>query len=694
MKKKHFIFCVFTGIFLLLLTNYSFAQRNKTETITNLTEEEIEQLAEDLDENVDINELYEKLETYFNNPINLNNTDAEELRELGLLNDFQINNLLSHIDKHGNLIRLEELQTIEGFSDNVIQRILSFVKISDASVSTLPSFNQILDQGKHQFVMRGERILEDQKGYLNQDDTTASSFYLGNPWKLFTRYRFNYNNKIKWGVTAEKDAGEEFFEGNRTDGFDFYSAHLFVKDISIFKKVAIGDYKLEYGQGLSMWTGLAFGKSSSGTLIKKNANGINAYSSLNEYFFKRGIALSTEFNSFQLDVFASQRYLDANITVIDTLNEEATEFSSFQESGFHRTESELEDRKSIQESLLGAYLKYKRRNFHVGLLGHYTEFGADIELKEQVYSQFDFAGNHFYNLSVDYNYLINNFNFFGEVARSENDAYAQLHGLLLSVDRNLTFSFAYRNYQRDYVTNTANPLRESDFNNEVGTYIGYQLKLNKELTLSGYFDMFSYPWLRFGVDGPSSGTEYINQLNYKPNKKLQIYIRHKNTTKEDNTDKDVAVDYLVKKSQDNFRLHVSYKVSKSVTLRNRIEYAFVNREEASPEQGYLIYQDVIYNPFSSPFSFSARYALFDSDSFDSRLYAFENDILYSYAIPSFSDTGLRSYLNIKYSVNRHIDVWARYERTDFINKEVISSGLEEIDGNIKSKIKLQVRYEF
>ncbi|NNM16814.1 MAG: hypothetical protein HKO56_09160, partial [Bacteroidia bacterium] len=490
------------------------AQEKKSEGINNQTEEEIEQLAEDLDENVDINELYEKLEPYLKNPINLNNTDEEELRELGILNDFQINSLLNHIEKHGNLIRLEELQTIKGFRSSTIDRFTPFVKVSDASVSTLPSFHQIFDQGNNQIVIRGERVLEDQKGYLNQDDPNASSAYLGNPWKLFTRYRFNYNNKIKWGVTAEKDAGEEFFEGNRKDGFDFYSAHIYLKDISVFKKVALGDYKLEYGQGLSMWTGLAFGKSAGGVLIKKNGNGINAYTSLNEYFFKRGIALSTQVNNFQFDVFASQRDLDANITVIDTLNDEASEFSSFQESGFHRTESELEDRKSVQESLVGGYIKYKRKNFHVGLLGHYTEFGGNVAERNQIYSQYEFTGKSFSNLSLDYNYLVNNFNFFGEVARSDNKAIAQLHGLLLSVDRNLSFSFAYRNYERDYITNTSNPLRESDFNNEVGTYLGYQLKLNRELTLSGYFDMFSYPWLRFGVDGPSSGTEYTTQLYY------------------------------------------------------------------------------------------------------------------------------------------------------------------------------------
>ena len=59
-----------------------------------------------------------------------------------------------------------------------------------------------------------------------------------------------------------------------------------------------------------------------------------------------------------------------------------------------------------------------------------------------------------------------------------------------------------------------------------------------------------------------------------------------------------------------------------------MELVNYNKEENPFETGYLIYQDVVYKPKSSPFSFSFRYGLFDTDSYNSRIYAYENDILY------------------------------------------------------------------
>ena len=58
--------------------------------------------------------------------------------------------------------------------------------------------------------------------------------------------------------TGEKDAGEEFFQGSQKNGFDFYSAHLFVQGFGTIKQLAIGDFQAQFGQGLTFWSGLAF----------------------------------------------------------------------------------------------------------------------------------------------------------------------------------------------------------------------------------------------------------------------------------------------------------------------------------------------------------------------------------------------------------------------------------------------------
>ena len=52
----------------------------------------------------------------------------------------------------------------------------------------------------------------------------------------------------------------------------------------------MGDYQIMFGQGLTFWSGRAFGKSADVINIKKNPLGIKAYTSVDENLFMRGAA--------------------------------------------------------------------------------------------------------------------------------------------------------------------------------------------------------------------------------------------------------------------------------------------------------------------------------------------------------------------------------------------------------------------
>jgi hypothetical protein len=91
-----------------------------------------------------------------------------------------------------------------------------------------------------------------------------------------------------------------------------------------------------------------------------------------------------------------------------------------------------------------------------------------------------------------------------------------------------------------------------------------------------------------------------------------------------------------------------------------------------------------------PVKIYMRYALFDTDTYDSRIYEYESDMLYSFSIPAFYDKGSRVYLMAKVSSSGNMDFWIKYSCTQYANKETISSGLYEIKGNRKSEIKMQV----
>jgi hypothetical protein len=63
------------------------------------------------------------------------------------------------------------------------------------------------------------------------------------------------------------------------------------------------------------------------------------------------------------------------------------------------------------------------------------------------------------------------------------------------------------------------------------------------------------------------------------------------------------------------------------------------------ENGFLSFIDFIYQPMQKNYSRNIRSQYFETDGYNSRLYANENDVLYNYTIPVFYDKGFRYYLN-------------------------------------------------
>ena len=99
---------------------------------------------------------------------------------------------------------------------------------------------------------------------------------------------------LQYGITADKDAGEPFFKGINSKGFDFYSFHFFTRNVSIFKTIAIGDYIVNLGQCLIQWQSLAFKKSSEVLSIKRQAATLRPYTSGGEFYFNRGAAATIQ----------------------------------------------------------------------------------------------------------------------------------------------------------------------------------------------------------------------------------------------------------------------------------------------------------------------------------------------------------------------------------------------------------------
>lgn len=693
-------------VFLLLFILFPFTlfSQNKEDDKNTIIEKRVEYLVEDAEESdADYTTIFDQLSYFYDHPLNLNRADLDDLEELGILTSIQINNLLSHIEKNGKLMTLEELQTVEGFDLEVIKLILPFVKVATNVDNAQLSFRELIKNGENQLFLRYVTVLEQKQGFSSITDSalaaSPNSRYIGDEAKIYTRYRYKYGNHLSIGFTAEKDAGEEFFTGTQKQGFDFYSGHFFIKNQGKIKQLALGDYQAQFGQGLTYWSGRAFGKSADIMLIKRSARGLKPYASVDESLFLRGGGLTLEFNKIEATAFYSYNNVDANIELADSSSSdnEVLSVTSVQQTGFHRTFNEIEDKDAITQQQMGGHLAYKTRRLKVGVTGIHSQLNSDFNPNVATYSQFRNNDNQQTNLGVDYNWIYKNFNFFGEFSKSLDAGNAFVSGALITLDPKFSVAVLYRDYQRNFQPISSAGLGEASTNeNEKGMYMGFIAKPVKKFTLSAYYDQFTFPWLKFGINAPSKGYQYLAQLTYKPSKKMEMYVRIRERDKLENTAVDLTegIDYLVHEKQTSYRYNFTYKVSESIKLKSRVELVNYDKEESPYEVGYLIYQDIIYKPKSSPFSFSFRYGIFDTDSYNSRIYAYENDVLYMFSIPAYYNRGTRTYLTVRYKVIRGIDIWLRYGLTYYDNVDVISSGLEEIQGSHKQEIKAQIRFKF
>jgi len=682
----------------------------------NQIQQQLENIAESIEnEETDYTNLLDALLYYKEHPINLNKTTKEELQELQLLSDIEISNLLAHIKKNGKLITIYELQGISGFDLQTIQKILPYVRVSDNFSSGHFSTKEMFKNGQHMLMFRYGRIIEEQKGFTDIDSAklykSKNSRYIGSPDKLYLRYRFTYGTNVSWGFTADKDQGELFFKknqrfnydwyekglnGNQKNGFDFYSAHLFVRNIRFVKALAIGDYQATFGQGLTMWSGLAFGKSAMVMNVKKSATGLRPYASVNENLFLRGAATTVAFKKIEATAFVSRKKIDANISDTTETGEIAA-ISALQETGYHSTYGELQDKSAITQTIYGGNVSYKGKRLTLGVTGVNYELSSRLNRNLSFYNQFEFNSKQNSNIGIDYNFVYKNFNFFGEQAMSQNGGLAFVNGAYVSLDPKLALTLLYRNYQRNYQNMMSNGFAENTTAaNEKGVFVGITAKPVNTVTLTAYYDRFEFPWLKYQVNAPSIGYDYLAQINYTPNKKFDAYFRIRSRTKFKNTKEDIDdIDFIVPVKQTNYRLNLSYSVLPSVKLKNRIELIDYKFDNSATQKGYVVYQDVLFKKMSFPLSVTLRYALFQTDNYDTRIYAYENDMIGAYSIPSYYYKGSRFYILLNYDITRKVEIWLRYSQTVYDNKKVISEGsLTEIKGNTKSEIKLQVRFKF
>jgi hypothetical protein len=596
-------------------------------------------------------EAAENMTLLIKNPYNINKVDAATLLSIGFLNENQIKEILDYKNTYGPLLHILELQTLSSISEQTFSYIHLYFTVTEANLTSNILKNII---GKdHSMLLLGYKL----------PPSVIPDNWRGSGDRVSIRFQTSIPNKMRVGFSIEKDAGEQIKWDTKKNYYGFDNINFYIDYVPSkkWKQLTIGTQTWQFGQGVLMGAGFYAGKGSETiTTLRKSGRAMIPIGSTTEYNKRFGISSTYQLTK-QLSItgFYSRTKEDARI---DT-NSYNPYFQSISQTGYHRTDSEIQKRKMLLVQTAGLHVRFEKRNFSIGNTFVYRLLSADLQPKETYYNQFYNRGKQFAGSSIDLQWQFKNMLLFSEAAVTFTGGKALLIGSMIALQRNVDVSILYRNYGKTYVSPFAQAFGESStVNNEKGCYIGLKIRPKKEWNIHAYADVFVFTWLKYRVHTPSNGEEYFLKIEYKPNKKTTIYFQHRYEQKY----WDVTGTFLtVPATKKTSILYFQHSIGFSITLRTRIQWGNYESNGAI-STGSLIAQDIIYK--RRKYQLTLRWMFYDIKDYNARQYAYEPDVPYSFSIPAYSGKAIHPFIIIKYNVANNIDCWFKIGITKPLNQ--------------------------
>ncbi|GGZ27212.1 hypothetical protein GCM10007049_19980 [Echinicola pacifica] len=666
---------------------------------------DFERFAEELfsmqEEDIDYEQVYESLLQRFLNPLDLNACTSDELQSTYILSPEQANAIITYRNQLGPFISIYELQAVPGLDLSTLQRLKRFIYLNDNATKRAKKFiPRILSEDGAYFIYRYRQNIEQRKGFTAPDTLSNGSLtsrYLGAPSAQYLRFRSQHTGDFSIGLTMDQDMGEKFTWSPSSGryGYNYLSYHLSLYNRNKWKVISLGDYQAQFGQGLVYGAGFSIGKGAETiTTTRRSSTGIKPYTSATEQGYFRGLAATYQFGRVEGSLMASSTPIDATY---EYLPDSSRYIQSISESGYHRTLTEISRKSNSQIRNLGMNANYNSDNkrLQIGINSLFSSYEAPYFRSPQPYNQFEFGGKDNYLHSLYFSYNHQNHFFFGEYAQSKSRGNAAVLGMMSSLSHDFDMVVHVRKYDRDFHSFYGNAFAEGSRPiNESGLYLGLSYHPSRKFQWSGYIDQFKFPWLRYRLYQPSTGYEWLNRLSYSPFKALKIYAQMREEVKDRNRSSDANADntyQVITGIKRNYLINMDYSISKNIMIRTRLQTSTFDFD-GKKTSGYTLVQDL--NIQHRKWKWGFRAALFDTEDYDNRQYVYEKNVLWAFSIPSYYGQGLRYYVLGQYQVSRKLTTWMRWARTSYTDRQSISSGLQEVQGNHLSELTLQLRYQF
>lgn len=609
-------------------------------------------------------------ESMHESPLNINTATREDLSQLPFLSFEQIEDIHAYVYMHGPMLSLGELQ-LTGSLDYETRKLLRlFVYAGDVPVKRRKlRLSEVLHDGRNEIVGRMDIPLYQRDGYKYHSPDELERYpnraYLGNRLSHSIRYSFNWHNRIRFGITADKDAGEPFFKRNST-GYDFWSPYLYIKDMGFIKELVIGNFKAQFGYGLLLGGGFSTGKSMALSSMDRTIQGLKPHSSTQEYGYLRGAGEAFGRGHTTFTLLAAYTPVDATLKG-DTV------IGSFKEDGYHRTELEWSRKNNTSLGTLAANVRYSYRGLKYGCTllteklplpyngnSTFSGFSVDCSLHRPRYA-----------LGAEFSFL--------------NGKVAILASHTIRFQNGWTMNSVFRSYSPDYMSFHTNAMAEGSVQNETGLLTGFAHR-DRNLKLSAYLDLFMHPEPKYGASERSNGMDIRLEADWKLGRRDNLYATARFKSKQKDCKYTGQLEYCI---TGRYRLRWTHNCLNGAELKTQLYYARYDFIAEPISNGWALTQSYSKSLCRDRMEIDLFAATFKTDTYDSRISVYEGGLRYAYNFISLYGKGIRMTATLKCNLGKGMKLNLKAGGIYYLDRDEISSSQQRIASNHKEDISIQ-----
>lgn len=594
----------------------------------------IEQWVEETDDTWAAAEMSDQWLELRQHPVNINDTHSHE--RLFFLTPFQRQALCNYLILYGQMLSLKELRFVPGF-DSLTVRWMHEVAVARPYT---PSRRLRLADGHHQLVTAVGGAVEEAAGYRD-------STYAGDRLHALLCYNYSLAGKVDLRLVADKDPGEQWGHGN------FVGYHLMVNNVGPLERAIVGRYNLQFGQGLTLWTGLRpFGLL--GTAPMRFGHGIRPAVTFYEEGYQEGLAARVGLGR-------------------------GVSLSAFGAHGGGIL-------------LYGAHADLRRGNLVAGATVAHTVADSLLMPRDYVYNQHAFRGKRLLNLGVDAMWRYGNLTLFGEVSLDGQGAPAAIGGLSLLTGGANRLNVTGRYYHPRYQNLHSQPYTLGNGQGERGVTLDAQTALPLGMTLVASLDVHRFEVLRYADYSPSTGEWLRLQLRKEWGSRFNATLRYVYRLKERNIPNLDTTLYL---GEQTVRRQLQGEVRAvwgSWTWTGKVVSTRFDSENGEPQRGTLASLAARYS--RRQWQATAALAWFDVEGYYARIYFSESNLQYAWSMPVLNGQGLRGHVVVRYAVGQGLTIAAKYAVTAMPGEESIGTGAARTEGPLRQSWMVQLRCRF